>query len=217
MSRPTYPPQVASRALLCDVDGVVRFYNHTALGELERRFGIQPGTVVAHAFDPGLLAELTTGTLTHAAWRAETARRLDDAYGGDIDGAALVDALVDAPQTVDRRVLALLASARSDMPVLLVTNGADVTATELAGLGVLDHVDGLVNSADVGAAKPDPVIYRVAAERAGAPVEACVFVDDRERNVLAARDLGMTGVLYREFADLLAALQGGTLDVDVGQ
>lgn len=196
------------RALLCDVDGVVRFYDHSALTGLERRLGLEPGSVVTYAFDPRLLAELTTGTLTHSAWREEAARRLDSAYGPDVDGATLVAAFAEAPQSVDRRVLDLLASARAHMRVLLVTNGADVTAAELAGLGVLDHVDELVNSAEVGVAKPEPTIYRVAAERAGVPVDACVFVDDREPNVIAAENLGMTGVLYREFADLVAAVDG---------
>jgi putative hydrolase of the HAD superfamily len=194
------------RALLCDVDGIVRFYDHGTLAASEQRHGLAAGAVATYAFDPVLLAELTTGALTHAAWRAETVRRLEQAFGPAVDGAALVGAFVEAPQSVDRRVLGLLARVRTSMAVLLVTNGADVTATELADLGVLEHVDGLVNSAEVGVAKPDPEIYRVAAARAGGPVESCLFVDDREANVIAARELGMTGVVYRTFDDLAAAV-----------
>lgn len=194
------------QALLCDVDGVVRFYDHSALTELEHRFGLAAGAVVSHAFEPLLLAELTTGTLTHAAWRKETARRLTDAFGPTVDADVLVEAFAGAPQRIDRRVLDLLGSVRADIRVLLVTNGADVTAAELAALGVLDHVDDLVNSADIGTAKPEPAIYSAAAERAGVPMASCLFVDDRKPNVTAAVDLGMSGVHYREFDDLVAAL-----------
>lgn len=55
-------------------------------------------------------------------------------------------------------------------------------------------------------AKPDRRIYEIAAELAGAAPERCLFVDDRNENVEAARTLGMTGVLYRTAADLAAAL-----------
>jgi FMN phosphatase YigB (HAD superfamily) len=46
-------------------------------------------------------------------------------------------------------------------------------------------------------AKPIAAIFRLAAERLGLPPEACVFVDDWDQNVEAARALGMTAVLHR--------------------
>jgi FMN phosphatase YigB (HAD superfamily) len=46
-------------------------------------------------------------------------------------------------------------------------------------------------------AKPTAAIFRLAAERLGLPPEACVFVDDWDQNVDAARALGMTAVLHR--------------------
>jgi putative hydrolase of the HAD superfamily len=49
----------------------------------------------------------------------------------------------------------------------------------------------------VGVAKPDPAIYRLAAERVGLPPEACLFVDDYEPNVAAAREVGMAAVFFR--------------------
>ena len=46
-------------------------------------------------------------------------------------------------------------------------------------------------------AKPGPEIFRLAADRLGLPPEACVFVDDWDKNVDAARAVGMHGVLHR--------------------
>ncbi|WP_089115705.1 HAD-IA family hydrolase [Streptomyces sp. SS07] len=45
-----------------------------------------------------------------------------------------------------------------------------------------------------------------ALERAGVPVERCLFVDDRQENIDAAAALGMTTALYREPDDLRRAL-----------
>ncbi|WP_245647039.1 HAD-IA family hydrolase [Microtetraspora niveoalba] len=46
----------------------------------------------------------------------------------------------------------------------------------------------------------------MAAERAGAAPERCLFVDDRPENVAAATALGMTGVVYGGPADLRTTL-----------
>jgi FMN phosphatase YigB (HAD superfamily) len=66
-------------------------------------------------------------------------------------------------------------------------------------------------SALEGLAKPDPAIYRLAAERLGLLPEQCVFIDDSEPNVFAAREVGMAGVHFRvhrgdDLAGQLAAL-----------
>ena len=45
--------------------------------------------------------------------------------------------------------------------------------------------------------KPDPKIYELTLERLGGiPAEECVFVDDIDLNCAAARELGMTAVLF---------------------
>ena len=71
----------------------------------------------------------------------------------------------------------------------------------------------VVDSAFVGLRKPDPAIYRLTCGRLGLPAEACLFVDDLEPNVEAARAVGLGAVRYRDpeqaVAEVLAALEGG--------
>jgi putative hydrolase of the HAD superfamily len=55
--------------------------------------------------------------------------------------------------------------------------------------------DVLVISEQTGTRKPDPAIYRLAAERLGLPPRECVFVDDLPHNLKPARRLGMAVVL----------------------
>ena len=56
----------------------------------------------------------------------------------------------------------------------------------------------IVDSAWVGMRKPDPAIYLLTVERLGDGLEPpqCLFVDDNEGNVEAARELGMTAVHF---------------------
>jgi putative hydrolase of the HAD superfamily len=56
----------------------------------------------------------------------------------------------------------------------------------------------VVDSAWVGMRKPEPEIYRLTLERLGAlEPEQCLFVDDNELNVEAARKLGMEAIHFR--------------------
>jgi putative hydrolase of the HAD superfamily len=71
----------------------------------------------------------------------------------------------------------------------------------------------VVDSAFVGVRKPDPEIYELALQGLGLAGEACLFVDDLERNCVAARAAGMQTVRYRDaeqaIAEIRAALNGG--------
>ena len=57
--------------------------------------------------------------------------------------------------------------------------------------------DGVVISGEVGMHKPQPEIFLLGAERAGAAPEDSVFVDDLRENCEGAAAVGMTAVLHR--------------------
>jgi HAD superfamily hydrolase (TIGR01509 family) len=81
---------------------------------------------------------------------------------------------------------------------LSVLSNADMSLRgRLERDGIHALFDDVVVSAEVGMAKPDPAIFRLAVERLGLTPAECVFVDDWDQNVAAARDVGMRGVIHR--------------------
>ena len=81
---------------------------------------------------------------------------------------------------------------------LSVLSNADVSLRgRLERDGIHTLFDDVVVSAEVGMAKPEPAIFRLAADRLGLAPRECVFVDDWDDNVTAAREVGMLGVLHR--------------------
>jgi putative hydrolase of the HAD superfamily len=63
----------------------------------------------------------------------------------------------------------------------------------------VDEIFGtVVDSAFVGARKPEARIYELALERIGLPAEACLFVDDMAPNCEGARAAGMSAVHFRD-------------------
>jgi putative hydrolase of the HAD superfamily len=66
----------------------------------------------------------------------------------------------------------------------------------LRALGMLDHLDGVVTSAECGAPKPEPPVFERALELAGVPASAALHVgDSREEDVLGARHAGIEPLL----------------------
>lgn len=62
--------------------------------------------------------------------------------------------------------------------------------------------DDMVFSYEVRLAKPDPAIFRLAAERLGVAPGESVFIDDIQEFVLAANQLGFHGHHYRGLMQL---------------
>lgn len=62
--------------------------------------------------------------------------------------------------------------------------------------------DEYVLSYQVGCMKPDHRIYRVALQKAQAPADQCVFIDDRLENIETAEELGIQAVHYHTPAAL---------------
>jgi putative hydrolase of the HAD superfamily len=56
----------------------------------------------------------------------------------------------------------------------------------------------VVDSGFVGVRKPEGRIYGMVTERLGLPAEACLFIDDVEVNITAARKAGMRAVHFRD-------------------
>ncbi|WP_330457962.1 HAD-IA family hydrolase [Streptomyces sp. NBC_00820] len=199
-------PRPPHDAVLCDIDGVLRHW--PAADALERAHGLPAGALAAAAFAPERLHPAITGKVTDEQWRAAVAAELARRCGSRERARAAVTAWSELVPAVDDEVVALLGQARdvASVSVALVSNATTRLERDLARQGLADLADLVVNTARIGIAKPDPRVYRIAAERIGAPAERCLFVDDTAANVVAAREAGMTAVHYRRIDDLRRAL-----------
>ena len=132
----------------------------------------------------------------------ETGSITEDDFGerfGELLGvenrAGLVERMF-AGITPDEAMLGALRGARAaGVKTGLISNSMGRGMYEDAPLDEL--FDGVVISGEVGLHKPQPEIFRLGAERAGAPPEACVFVDDLRENCAGAEAVGMTAILHR--------------------
>ena len=65
-----------------------------------------------------------------------------------------------------------------------------------AGLFDFDNWSAVIDTSIEGINKPDPRIYRIAEARTELPAKEILFVDNREKNLIPARELGWQTFLY---------------------
>jgi putative hydrolase of the HAD superfamily len=78
-----------------------------------------------------------------------------------------------------------------------------------AMLPVDEIFDVVVDSAFVGARKPEPRIYEITLERLGVAAGAALLVDDIELNCTAAQELGLEAVWFRDTEQAIADIEAG--------
>jgi putative hydrolase of the HAD superfamily len=93
--------------------------------------------------------------------------------------------------------LPALARLAEDGHVVVIVSNWDCSLPDWLGpSGLLDHVAGVVTSAEAGVAKPDRRIFELGLELAGARPEEAVHVGDSvENDVAGARALGIRSLL----------------------
>ncbi|WP_128380414.1 HAD-IA family hydrolase [Streptomyces cavernae] len=197
-------PSVPYDAVLCDVDRVLRHW--PADDDIEHTHGLPRGAIATAAFAPARVHPAITGAITDEQWRSAMAADLAETYGSQEQASAAVAAWTELVPLVDMELVALLTQVREVASVVLVANGTTRLEQDLARQGLDGLAHTVVNSARIGVAKPDPRVYRIAAELVGTRADRCLFVDDTEANVTAACNAGMAGLHYRQLGQLRTAL-----------
>jgi putative hydrolase of the HAD superfamily len=105
--------------------------------------------------------------------------------------------LTDGPE-----LLALVERARTAGVATALVSDAHAVPGECAVL-----FDAMVLGPALGVRKPDPEVFRRAAELLGLPVGQCVVVDDQIRNIRGARAAGAVVVHHRDAATTTAEIE----------
>lgn len=184
---------------LFDLDGVVRHFDDRATAEVEASHRLEAGSIEAFAFSEPHLTEVTTGRITRAEW----VRRI----GVHIENHVAARAWAATPSHIDDEVVRLASELRAlGLTTAILTNGTDTIPDELRALGLPATFGTVVNSAEIGHAKPDPAAFHRVLEVLEVDAREVFFVDDTPRNVAAAAELGMVTHRFTDVPRLRAAL-----------
>jgi putative hydrolase of the HAD superfamily len=135
---------------------------------------------------------------------AEFERRFGALLGvAETDG--LIERMFAAVKPEERLIEAVRAARHAGVRTGLISNSWGTSIYDPDAFEGL--FDAVVISGEIGLHKPQPEIYRMAAERLGVEPESCVFVDDLRENVHGAERVGMTAHLHRDPEGTVARLE----------
>jgi len=110
--------------------------------------------------------------------------------------------------SVNTELLEFIKKLRKKYKIGMLTNVGKGRLSKYFEPGFLEpYFDDIVASGDIGIAKPEARAYEIAAERLGARLNECIFVDDRQEYIDGAKAVGMQAILYKDFPDFKARLQ----------
>jgi len=196
------PDAPSQKALLVDFGGVLTTDIWSSFAAFCEQRGLD-ADAAKQLFrrNPDALAALRgleTGEIEGSEFERHFAELLGTEPGGLIEG------LFAGLQPVEPMLEAVRRAREAGIPTGLVSNS-----------WVMDHYtdeiramfDEVVISAEVGLHKPQPEIFRLAAERLSVAPEDCVFVDDLRENCAGAEAVGMTAVLHRNAGETIARVE----------
>ena len=98
----------------------------------------------------------------------------------------------DIPQTLERL------KRHGFLMTCCSSNSPKVIHRSLEAMGIAGYFSFTVSSEEIERAKPDPMIYLLAAEKVGVPPEHCYVYEDSAPGIEAGRRAGMTVIARRD-------------------
>lgn len=197
-----------TRCLMLDVDGVVvngrpgdgASWASDIAGDL----GVDPARLQAVFFAPHW-NDIVTG---RKALEAVLDACLPDLAPG-LSAQAFMDYWFSRDAALDEALLADCATLRAKgIRVWLATNQEHLRARYLMEtLGLRDHVEGMIYSAQIGTRKPERTFFDAAARLSGTAAQEILLVDDTPANVEAARKAGWRAAHWMPGARLTDLLE----------
>jgi putative hydrolase of the HAD superfamily len=192
------------RAVLFDMDGVIRHWDDVGAKAGEQAAGLPEGAIAKVAYVVPEFVQTQVGTVTARQWADAVARALVEEYGPGAEVAA--ECYFAYAGRVDREMVDLVAAVRKCVTVALLSNATDQLREHLEHHELVDAFDVVFSSAEIGVAKPEPGIFAHAATVLGVATGECFFTDDRPENVEGARRAGMHAEVFTTRDELVAAL-----------
>jgi len=212
---------VAIKAVISDFGGVLTTPLLASFMALQDEIGIEAGALgramqrIAEREGEQPLFELERGRISEADFLAAMRRELASELGHEPELHRFSEIYFDA-LGVNEPMIGVMRDARNrgHRMALLTNNVREWEPLWRAMVPVDEIFEIIVDSAFVGIRKPEPEIYELTVERLGDGIgpSDCLFVDDVEVNIDAARQLGMQTVDFQSneqaISETQAALDG---------
>ena len=186
---------MAVSAILFDFGGVINNMRWEVARDLEDEYGLERNALLKSLYDNDEWRDVEEGRGDIVRWAVNAHNQLEKSAGKKLP--PLHQQWRDSWHPIDENI-ALIEGLKSHYKVSILSNADLNLEDRIKETMNIHHLfDDIISSAVVGVSKPKHEIFHLAAKRLELPVEECLFIDDAERNVTAAREVGMTAIHFR--------------------
>lgn len=170
----------------------------------ERELGLKPDTINTIMFDSQAWQDALTGL------RTET--QFWEAIGPELGLNSRVE--IDSfrrryrcDEAINPGITELILHLRAHHKTAILSNSPPGLGRWLDDWGISDLFETVFCSGDEGLVKPDPAVFQAVLERLEVTPREALFIDDTSEHVVAARLLGLKGILFTTIEDLAEQLR----------
>lgn len=198
------------RAIFFDFGGVLYFPpQRRSLRRWQSLLGLKNDPMINELFGTPEQSETVRKVFTGEISETEIEERLARRWGFNTALLRWLRRRSFSARRFNQPLADFISSLRPRYRTAILSNAGDQSRRILCDAYHLDQVvDQVIISAEVGLAKPDERIYRLALERLAVQPEESLFVDDLAINIEAARRVGMQTVQFHSTEQVLAELGG---------
>lgn len=176
--------------------------NTQATKNIEKKYNIQSGELAKVLYENKYWDDALVGRISDTIFWEKTLSQL-----GINDAKGIVkfkNSLFKGERFRLRSgMINLITQLRQTYTIALLTNADDIFRSILRekfhSEGFFDYV---IISSEIGLAKPDTNFFRKSCSIIGTKPTNCIFIDDSQRNIQAAKSIGIYSVLYNNNENL---------------
>jgi epoxide hydrolase-like predicted phosphatase len=181
------------KAIIFDWGGVlVEQITKKMTKEISVRYNIEEKAVL-EAYDKNL-HDYEKGIMQSEDFWNEFCSSLHQRLSQEIVKNILAAAEIEKPE-----MLELCKKLKKKYKVAILSNNNELMVEFIRQNFDLSYFDSVIFSYEVGMLKPDSEIYLLCARQLKLKPHECLFVDDKEKNVKAARTAGMEGIIFKDY------------------
>lgn len=191
------------KTIIFDIGGVVTFGSFQELyNNYAALVGLTPEFILD--YHKQNRDDLTLGHITLDQFFADF-KKAGAKFDGDLQEAYTNEML--KIRSINTELVNILSTLRQHYTLGVLSN---LTWTRLVAderMNIYEYFDFTVLSCVEHLKKPDPKFYQLALAKSGAKPEQAIFIDDNEKYILAAREIGLKDILFTDNNKLVLDLK----------
>jgi len=191
--------------IIFDSGGVIVKYKNTFHPELLAKLFSIPVEGAGLIWEENR-SRMTTGEITTKEFLAELKVRFKNVDEVEELYQRWLDFFTKDTYIIDKELLNLIKNLKKNYKVYLLTNIFDTSAKHKSHVYISSFFHKAFRSYELKLKKPDKKIFLHVLKEINSKPEESLFIDDQEKNVLAAKKIGLKGIVYKDINQLKSEL-----------